>query len=224
MKLFLNGGGAGASLNAVYKMWAEGLDERKSILYIPLAMQSDRYDGCLKWIIGELKDFKLKISMVRSALELSLTDLTDFSGIFIGGGNTFKLLKGLKEQNMTNKIKDYLLSGGSIFGGSAGAIIFGKDIYSCALVDDNSKIGLTDTSGLNYINNISLLCHYMSDYQESKKNIEYLKRTFTNDPIFYLSETHTIIVNEESIEILGQAEFCSIINGALIYFNKYNEK
>ena len=42
------------------------------------------------------------------------------------------------------KIKRYIDNDGIVFGGSAGAIIFGKDIDTCKYEDDNSIIGLKD--------------------------------------------------------------------------------
>ena len=44
-----------------------------------------------------------------------------------GGGNTYKLLKGIKDNGMYNKIFDYMKNNGIIIGFSAGAIIFGKE-------------------------------------------------------------------------------------------------
>ena len=56
-------------------------------------------------------------------------------------------------------IKEYLNSGGVVFGGSAGAIIFGKDLEACRL-DDINEVNLNETNGFDILNGISLLCHY----------------------------------------------------------------
>jgi len=50
--------------------------------------------------------------------------MTDYSFLFIGGGNTFKLLYDLKSSGAFVNIQGYLNNGGVVFGGSAGAIIF----------------------------------------------------------------------------------------------------
>ena len=44
-------------------------------------------------------------------------------------------------------------------GGSAGAIIFGRDLDSCN-TDDKNEVGLKDNTGFNMLKGYSLLCHY----------------------------------------------------------------
>jgi len=123
MKLYLCGGGSGKqNLSALLK-FSKKLDKTKPILYVPLAMEESKYDSCYKWFKEELKFMKLtKFEMVKSSLELSQKQLSNYSAIFIGGGNTYKLLSEIKCYSNYNKICDYLHSGGTIFGGSAGAI------------------------------------------------------------------------------------------------------
>ena len=47
--------------------------------------------------------------MVRSFEELEKKNLDDYSLIYIGGGNTYKLLNGLKTTKAYDKLKKYLL-------------------------------------------------------------------------------------------------------------------
>ena len=72
MKLFLCGGGSGKQiLNALYK-FSNTISKEKPILYIPLAMESDRYDSCYDWFKNEIKIMNLSnFEMVRSSYELS---------------------------------------------------------------------------------------------------------------------------------------------------------
>ena len=149
MRLLLNGGGSDEQLIPTMTKLNEIIDHNKPILYVPLAMNEIEYpyDGCYEWITGELKDVEIpNIEMIRSADELSAKNLDDYSVIFFGGGNTFKLLNDLKECGAFEKIKEYLNNGGVVFGGSAGAIIFGKDLEACRL-DDVNEVNLSDTSG-----------------------------------------------------------------------------
>ena len=99
MKLFLNGGGCGKQTILTYKEINKIIDHKKPVLYIPLAMdeQEHPYDSCYEWIKEEISSIDIpSIDMVRSFEELEEKDLNTYSLIYIGGGNTYKLLKGLK--------------------------------------------------------------------------------------------------------------------------------
>ena len=93
MKVFICGGGSGEQTAGARHRLNEVIDHTLPCLYIPLAMEEKQYDSCRKWIAGELSDVEIPgIEMVRSAEELAGKNLTDYSFLFIGGGNTFKLL------------------------------------------------------------------------------------------------------------------------------------
>ena len=172
MKLFLCGGGSGNQITLANNKFAKLLDKTKPILYIPLAMDERKYDGCQKWFSEEIKHFNCSnFEMVRSSLELSQKDFKNYSALFIGGGNTFKLLSDIKQNGNYEKIVEYLNNDGIIFGGSAGAIIFGEDINSC-LIDDGNKVGLENTKGFNFLKDYSLLCHLKN--KNFNKNLEHL--------------------------------------------------
>lgn len=65
MKLFLNGGGDGPQAALAYQRFSEIIDHAKPLLYIPLAMEPERYPGCLAWITEEFKELRLAgINMV----------------------------------------------------------------------------------------------------------------------------------------------------------------
>jgi len=49
--------------------------------------------------------------------------LQKYDTVYIGGGDTFKLLKLIRESGFDEKLLRYYKSGGAIYGGSAGAII-----------------------------------------------------------------------------------------------------
>lgn len=72
MKLFLNGGGDGPQAALAYQRFSEIIDHAKPLLYIPLAMEPERYPGCLAWITEEFKELRLAgINMVSSMRTVS---------------------------------------------------------------------------------------------------------------------------------------------------------
>ena len=214
MKVFICGGGSGVQTQNAYNKLDELINHLKPLLYIPLAMDYNEYDSCYEWITKELRALNIcKIDMVRSARELEEKNLNEYCAIFIGGGNTYKLLFELKLSGSFDKIKEFIFNDGIVFGGSAGAIIMGHDISSCEC-DDENTVGLINTKGLDVLNGISVLCHYTN--REEKKNIantEFLRKKSYDMNIIALPEDVTIFVNDGKIEIIGSCPYYTFSNG-----------
>ncbi|MCH5339136.1 MAG: Type 1 glutamine amidotransferase-like domain-containing protein, partial [Acetatifactor sp.] len=169
MMIFLCGGGSGEQTVEATRRFNDVIDHTKPLLYVPLAMKSELYPSCYEWIKGEMREVNIpSIEMVTSAEEITRKELKNYSAIFIGGGNTFKLLYELKVSGAFDQIKHYIEQDGIIFGGSAGAIIFGESLESCVL-DDVNHVGLRDIAGFDVLNGISLLCHYTNRTEEKDR-------------------------------------------------------
>ncbi len=220
MNVFLNGGGADIQTIDAYKKLNQIIDHSKPCLYIPLAMKQDKYDGCYKWITGELKAIEVPgIDMVRSAEELSKKDLNDYSFLFIGGGNTFKLLHDLKTSGSFEKISEYINNDGIVFGGSAGAIIFGKDLEACRLADSND-VNLKDINGFDVLNGISILCHFTNGTPEKdEKSKQYLLELSQHRTSVALPEEVTLFVSDNCIEVIGDSPYYLFENGQMFIKN-----
>lgn len=175
MRIFLCGGGCGQQTVDANKKLNEVIDHNKPILYIPLAMPSERYPSCYEWIKDELKGIDVpNIDMVVSGTDLFNKNLENYSALFIGGGNTFKLLKDLKDSGSFEKIKVFIENNGVVFGGSAGAIILGQCIDTCKYADKN-EVDLKDLMGFDVISHFSFLCHFTNqDKEKTELNKNYL--------------------------------------------------
>ena len=159
MRLFLCGGGCGNQVIDAYQEFYKLIDIKKPLLYVPLAMNEDKYDSCYEWFSSEIQQMGLlEFEMVKSEKELAEKKFDNYCAIFIGGGNTYELLNKIKSADLFDKFIKYVKNNGIIFGGSAGAIILGKDIDLCK-IDDGNTCNLKDTTGFNFVNNISFLCH-----------------------------------------------------------------
>ena len=152
MKLFLNGGGCGKQTILTYKEINKIINHNKPVLYVPLAMDETEhpYDSCYEWIKEEISSIDItNIEMVRSFEELADKDFNKYSLIYIGGGNTYKLLNGIKTTHTYDKLKEYIKNGGIVYGGSAGSVIFGKDINIIEVMDENKMIISTNNTEFN---------------------------------------------------------------------------
>lgn len=214
MKLLLCGGGDGEQTVLANRKLNEIINHDKPLLYVPLAMEKDKYPSCYEWIQQELSEVDIpSIEMVTSGEELADKNLDRYCAIFIGGGNTFSLLSILKSSGSFDKIKQYIESNGIVFGGSAGAIIFGKDLDACRLEDTND-VGLEDTSGFDALNGISILCHYTNRTEEKdRESTEYLKKLSVGRKLIALPEEDTLFVNGENIEVIGTRPYYTFENG-----------
>lgn len=219
MKLFLNGGGCGNQTLPTYKEINKIINHNKPVLYIPLAMDEEEhpYDSCYDWIKEEISSIDIpKIEMVRSFEELEEKNLDDYSLIYIGGGNTYKLLNGIKKTKAYDKLKKYLLNDGVVYGSSAGSVIFGKSIDIIGIMDKN-EINLTDTKGFNCLNNISIFVHY-TNYksrlsEEENKNLTekytnfITEYTSNNEKVIAIPEEDTIFFDGKNIKVIGKSPY-----------------
>ena len=161
--------------------------------------------------------------MVNTPDELLNKNFCDYACLYIGGGNTYKLLNDLKQSGNFDKIKHYLSEeNGIVFGGSAGAIIFGRDLDSCNTDDDN-EVGLKDNSGFNMINGYSLLCHYTSRNEErTELSKKYLLELSKNKPVYAIPEEDTIFINDGIVKVIGERPYYIFENGNVEEINIEN--
>ena len=215
MKLVLNGGGVGKAVESARKLLNGIIDHNKKILYVPFAWPDPMFSGSLEFMTDELSDIdKAGIDMVSTPEELMGKDFCEYACLYIGGGNTYKLLGCLKTSGAYEKIRQYLLEDdGIVYGGSAGAIIFGKDLDSCNTDDENS-VGLVDHTGFNMINGYSLLCHYRSrEPERTEVSRRYLLELSKVKPIFAIPEEDTIYVDDDMIKFVGPRLYSEFVNG-----------
>lgn len=209
MKLYLSGGGSGKQNLYAYNSYFNSIDKNKPILYIPLALDSNMYDVCYDWFKEEINYFGFNdFKMVKSSLELSKLDLNKYNSLFIGGGNTYKLLKELKDNSNFERIKEFLLNDGIVYGGSAGAIIFGKDINGCLLIDEKLDV---DTNSFNLLNGYSLLGHLNKG--NFKINKDYLQEYSKDNKLLFLPEEDVIVVTDEKIKFIGNDKYFLFYKG-----------
>ncbi len=206
MKAILCGGGWAEKTVIPNKLFESLIDATKPILYIPLARDrgEDNYDSCKIWLSGEFKDIKHgEIVMLRSASEILDKNMSDFAGIFIGGGNTYKLLKELKESSAVDWLKKYMQTDGVIYGCSAGSIIFGHDIDSCLYMDPND-VKLKDVAGLCAALGFSIAAHYTNgDKDETELATKYLKEYSKKTPVLALPEEDSLYINDDLVKVIG---------------------
>ena len=211
MRLILCGGGDGEQVKESYELFAREVKGGK-VLYIPLAWNNGNMETCIEWFKGEMEPFGVTdIEDVLDAKDITKEKLAKYSGIFIGGGNTFKLLKMLKETVAFDNLNSFLNNGGIIMGASAGALIFGKSIDTCLKTElnisstDENLVGLKDTSGFDKVNGYSLFVHYQRKLEQIEKTSINIQRLLKQGhKIICLPEETSIWINDNQMQIIGQ--------------------
>lgn len=212
MRLILNGGGSDEQIKESLEIFAREVGGGK-VLYVPLAWAYGNMEECINWFRGQVSQFGItNIEQILDPTDITKEKLKETSGVFIGGGNTYQLLKGLKESLAFENLKEYIENGGLVMGGSAGALIFGECIDTCLkdeLVikscNDENKVGLKDTKGFNCINEFSILPHYKKlpeQYVDTQKRVEKLLRQ--GYKLICLPEETSLWINGGQMMVIGQ--------------------
>ncbi|MFW5794729.1 MAG: Type 1 glutamine amidotransferase-like domain-containing protein [Bacillota bacterium] len=204
MRLFLSGGGIGKDSKEIDDLFAKSIDKNKPLLYIPIAMDEKKrsYDECFKFISDTFNPRGINniVMWTEREIENPKVDLDSFGGIYVGGGNTFYLLKKIKETNFDTILKNAINKNIPYYGGSAGAIICGKTIKP-AEVSDKNQVGLKYLSGFGLLNSFSIWCHY----KKEKFNLINDLKNYNNLEIIALPEDTSLYCENNFIMIYGSS-------------------
>lgn len=198
MRVILSGGGNPECVVPLDELFLSQIDLHKTVLYIPVAMEAQvfSYDECYEWVKKTYEPYGVtNIEMCTNLNDIVLG--SQYTAVFIGGGNTFKLLKEIKNSQFDLKLKNYLNQDGLLYGGSAGAIICGKTIKSALYADENN-VGLNDLTGLNLANENDIFCHYSNKLSEN----EFIQ-DYTGD-LYVLYEESGLYIHDEIISGIGK--------------------
>ncbi|MGE5222441.1 MAG: Type 1 glutamine amidotransferase-like domain-containing protein [Omnitrophica WOR_2 bacterium] len=172
------------------------------LLYLPTALiyPAAMASGC-RWMQSTMAAFG--ITAIEAWIDLAgkaAPDLYQYDAVYIGGGNTFYLLKELRTYGLDRALVEFARQGKPIYGGSAGAIILGSDITSCEHIDHNI-VGLKDYHGLDLALGHTIWCHYTP--QDSERIESYVRRSgipsigLTEKTGAYRSGSHLYAVGAE---------------------------
>jgi len=202
-KLFLSGGGHANKTKKLDRLFEANIPKGMPLLYIPIAMPQKifTYGQCYDWIKVVFPN--LKIDMWTCLAGRKPEGLSGYGAIYFGGGNTYYLLNHIKETNFSSVLKKYYKSGGMIYGGSAGAIIFGKDIQTVGFGDDadRNEAGLKEFDGLNLVNGYSIQCHYSS--HDDADLVRFSKKYKLN--VIALPDDTGLVVEGKQMKVIGES-------------------
>lgn len=203
-KIFLSGGGDSKDSKDLDSKFVDSLPNEKFV-YIPIAMEGNKkhsYDQCYKWIsktFSPLMGKNARITMLTDLSSVKISYLKSFDAVYLGGGNTYRLLRSIKISNFDATLKKFIQNDGHVYGGSAGGIILGKDIST---VREENIIQYKDSSGLDLVKGLSVKCHYKQTERETRKIREFINR-YRSGVLALPEQTGLIISSGDEIEVVG---------------------
>jgi len=206
MKLFLTSAGLPPETTEAFLKLLNKKPEETTVCFITTA--ADPYED--KWFVEKDKERLLELGFKITEIDLKQENegslnkkLKDFDVIFVEGGNTFYLLKYVKESGFDKALKLFLERGGIYLGVSAGTYIAGPDISLAGWkhAEDVNTVGLKDLRGL------GLVDFYISPhYEPAHEAIINENKNKVSRPIFALTDLQAILVDNGNIKFVRPGE------------------
>jgi dipeptidase E len=152
--------------------------------------------------------YTAKVRARLAAMELEVVgfdQLDRADAVFVGGGNTFRLLKKLYELNFFNAIRERVRAGLPYVGSSAGSVV------SCPTIRTTNDMPIVECPTLNAFGFIDfqLNCHYLDPDPGSTHKGETREerlREFHEEngiPVLGLREATMLIVQDDTAKLAG---------------------
>ncbi len=154
-----------------FKNILEVKDFKKAVI-ITTASSEKKGNKYIQSAVLELKSAGIDVVDFYDFEDDGPKDLSSYDVIYVGGGNTFRLLKFARDVNFNKSIDFLLRKGGVYIGVSAGSLIVGPSIQIANEVHpDKNEVGMTDFTGFNTVE-IIIFPHYSLDLEEEIKSFE----------------------------------------------------
>jgi dipeptidase E len=199
-KIALAGGGGADDSRLLDEVFSAWIRPHGRLLYLPVALRGIRsFESCFEWITGTFARFGIsRITMWTDLTQHHASELKEFEAVYIGGGNTYSLLAELISSGFDRHLKAYAGWGGIIYGGSAGAVVLGKDIRTVSHMDRN-QVGLTEVNGLNLAHGYAVYPHYTP---QDDRFIEEFVREY-QQPVLGISERSGVVIEGDRMFTVG---------------------
>lgn len=165
------------------------------LLFIPTALGGlYSYDKYLPEVINF--GFKKENIIIFNEKNASQYTNLDIDVIYVCGGNTFTLLKLIKECKFDKEILNYLKKGVIYIGRSAGSHLMSKNIKHVENFDDND-VGLDKFDAIGILNGI-IFCHYTEDrrkfYERTLKENKYNVYKITDEELIRINGKEVTVI------------------------------
>jgi len=170
------------------------------IIYWPFALPATMLASADDWLRANLDRLGAPYELTTwTRLEdQAPRGLEDGHLLFVGGGNTFRLLDQVRRAGLVDPVRRFVDEGGDYYGGSAGAVLACTDI-AIAEGHDPNEPGLVDLTALGLLRNVAILPHFTEEQVPSGQEWATAKRR----TLIGLPENAGLHVARNSYEVVG---------------------
>lgn len=206
-KMVLIGGGDIGRGNTAYE--TKEIDEeivnmtnidKPNFLFIGLASSfSDSYYDTIKKIYKNLgcETVYLKKKNIINNPDIVKDKISNADIIYIGGGDSIKLINEIKEYKLDILLKEAYKKGTILVGISAGAILLSKEGFSDSLILRNESNKHSFIEGIN-LNNLIISPHYNSSIEKTNE----LKEQIATRKVYGLENCTALKIEDDKISII----------------------
>lgn len=121
--------------------------------------------------------------------------------VYVEGGNTFYLLKSIRESGFEKVLKDLLPKGLIYIGASAGSYVACPTIETSIWKNKHDRYGVTDFRAMNLVPFL-LFVHYNLEYKALLQE----KIPYASYPVRILTDEQALLVRDNTVELIGGPE------------------
>ena len=169
------------------------------IIFVPTASRTEEELKYVHESKKELLDLGISENNIKTLnldMPVSFEEVEDFDVIYVCGGNTFYLLKKVRETGFDKVIIEFAKTDKLYFGVSAGSILVCPNIDIASPFDEND-VNLTDLTGLN-LTDVIVSPHYKDEEKliidDFKKKSQYEVVPLTDEQALLVIDGETKIV------------------------------
>ena len=170
------------------------------VVYWPSALPEAMLAGADGWLRTSLDRLGVgyRLSTWARLDQHSPDELAQADLLFVGGGNTFRLLDQVRSAGLVESAREFVAAGGDYYGGSAGAVLACDDI-GVADGHDLNEPGLKDLTALGILPGVSVLPHFTA--AQLSTSLERVKSAGV--PLIGLPETAGLRVIDHTYTVVG---------------------
>jgi dipeptidase E len=161
----------------------EHLDGVQSVLFVPFALQD--HEVYTARVRERLEVMELAVHGLHE-YEDSIAAVNDAEAIFVGGGNTFRLLKEMRSRRLLDPVRQSVMGGVPYMGSSAGTNL------ACPTIRTTNDMPIVDPKGLGALDLVRFQInpHYL-DTQTASSHMGESRETRIGE---YLEENNKVVV------------------------------